>query len=320
MDFVPQPLLGVIRVTLMSDARYGLADPVQHPQLLSQGFEFLSAIYRRAPEDHPYAPMWTIPVESENFENIEGSAIKSLGLLSKSFVDPISALVDETSAQIRARIPGNVGTPVHSLYWFEQTMCQARDRLRTFASTFRDAVFQCAQLQRFWLLCQAFMLYETLIGPSPPSHQNTVRRRTHRNLMGGFTTSPDTAQRLFQAGIPVWFLRPKTAIPSSVRLARSRSVCRPSTICTTPMDGGENVLFYGLAGSGHIQATCRSIILYRDVSRTPLLTVDENEHLSPISQRQYKKLTTPERRHPGSVGSCTQLSRSSRTRTYHPCR
>ena len=244
MDFVPSPIAGVICVSLMSDARYGAADPVQYPQLLGPEFEFLSAVYRRAPDDHPYCPMWTVPNESSHFEYIPGSAVRCLGLLSKDFVDPLSSLVDATSDQVKQRVSQSTGHDIQFLLCLESSMRHARDRLRTFASTFRDAVLQCAQLQRYWLLCEAVLLFEQLIHRSFSSY-NLTTTPVRQNLMGAFTTSPDFAQRLFHAGIPIWFLRPKSTLPLSIHLPPPQPPRLPNNICTSPMDPQAPAIYYG---------------------------------------------------------------------------
>ena len=292
----------------MSDGRYGAADPVQHPQLLGPEFEFLSAVFRRAPDDHPYHPMWTVPLESTHFEYIAGSAIQCLGLLSNRFGAPISAVVDAASNQVRQRAPQSTGHELQFLCWLESSMRHARDRLRTFASTFRDAVLQCAQVQRYWLMCQAFMLFEQLVN-RPSSPDDSVVPSTHHNLMGAFTTSPDVVQRLFHAGIPVWFLRPKTSLPPAIHLPPPQELRLPNSICTTPMGSQERVVYHGLAGSKHIQAMCRSVSLYHDVTQTPLLAL-EDDCRAAIPQRHYKKLTTV---------NAPKRNPASSTQRHHPC-
>lgn len=319
MDFVPQPFAGVIRVSLMSDGRYGAVDPVQYPQLLGSDFVFLSAIYRRAPDDHPYHPMWTVPLESSHFEYSTGSAIRCLGLLSNNFVDPMSALVDTTVDQVRRHASQSTDRDIRILRWLESSMRHARDRLRTFASTFRDAVLQCAQLQRYWLMCQAFLLFEQLVHRGFSSY-NSAAAPTRHNLMGAFTASPDVVQTLFHAGIPVWFLRPKTALPPSVRLSSLQDTRHPSSICTTPMDPQGRVVYHGIAGDQHIQATCRSINLYHDITQTPLLLVEDGDHYAAMPQRQYKKLTTVTAASKARDPSSVACSISRHSRTYHPCK
>ena len=302
----------------MSDARYGVADPIRYPQIISSELEYLTAVYRRAPDGHPFSPMWTVPVEDVHFQLIEGSAIKCLGLLSKEFVDPISALVDATSTRVRARNIRNPVPDARSLPWLENAMSQACDRLRSFPSTFRDTVFQCAQVQRYWLMCEAFLLYEELIHDNS-SPSNPLMLPTRHNLMGGLTTSPETVQRLFHAGIPIWFLRPTSSLLPSTRLSPLQEVRPPRNICSEPMDGVESVVYYGLAGTGHIQATCRLVSLYRDVSCTPLLTLEEDDYSPPMSQRQYKKSTTITGSHqPSSAVLSSTMSKQARA--FHPCK
>ena len=197
---IPQPFLGVVQVTLRSNYRYGPVDPIQHPQLFSAGFEYLCAVRRRVPLDHRFAPMWALPVLSD-FHTIDGSVLKCLGRLTGESLLPLDNLVEEAVHKVENFLHGRHGYP--TLVWLREAMCQARNRLRWFPSTFRDACLQTSEVQRYWLMCHAFMDYEALMAETSP--ESTPRSVRHE-FMGAFTTAPEVAQQLFRAGVPFWFM------------------------------------------------------------------------------------------------------------------
>ncbi|KAI1785092.1 hypothetical protein LXA43DRAFT_170738 [Ganoderma leucocontextum] len=89
MDFVPSPPIGLIQVVLRADCRYSLVDPIQWPQAFSDGFEYLAAVLRSDTADDTLVPIWWSP-RREDFELIQGSVIKCLGLLRRACVQPLS--------------------------------------------------------------------------------------------------------------------------------------------------------------------------------------------------------------------------------------
>lgn len=80
MDFVPSPPVGRIKVILRSDCRYGLVDPIQHPQVYSEGWEYLCMISRPDARREQNDALSFTPSRYD-FVLHEGCIIKCLGLL-----------------------------------------------------------------------------------------------------------------------------------------------------------------------------------------------------------------------------------------------
>ncbi|KAI0713869.1 hypothetical protein C8Q76DRAFT_796790 [Earliella scabrosa] len=295
MNYIPQPYIGIVTMSLMKDARYGTLDPIQHPQIFSDGFEYLAAIYRRPPDNHPYYFMWSIPCQ-DDFAPIEGSVIKTLGYLKSSYTSPLHDLVLTTSSQVAAfqSQPTFPPSSTTTLSRLERLMKRACDRLIHFAATLSDARMQCAELQRYWLMCHAFMTYARLVTiRTPPSLAQGQHVLSH--LMGAFTTSPTVVQMLFDAGIPVWFMRQANTIPSHARLLHEVVPHVSRAICNIPMDVSQAPIYMGIAGSHHLQVTCRSVQQYRELSHAPLFVMSPNEgYAAPRSQREHKRNTRPQ--------------------------
>ncbi len=267
MDFVPEPPVGIIELSLRTDGRYGMQDPIQWPQVIPSEYEFLSTILRKRDQDHRHAPLWWTP-QPQDFEPAKGSAFTSLGLIKTSRMQPLASLVEKIIPDIYTFITGQGPSPTLKL--FEISMRRALERLQYFPCSFRDATLQVRTVQRFWLYCRSFMDHMCLVALS------TVRPSNHvnRQFMGAFTSDPGTVQRLFAAGIPVWFVRP------DVSLTMHTSVCTlvrtepPRDLCLDQWDSQARALYVGLAGARHINIIQRTahIAMYLDVSRVPLLT------------------------------------------------
>lgn len=304
MSFVPQPPVGSVDVVLRVDYRYGLVDPIQWPQLFSVQYDYLCAVLRRVPPNDQYAPMWWSPDEATDFEIVQGSMFKTLGTLKEVALGPLMGLVTRlyldsiTSKYIDDR-----------LRWLRTAMVHAADRLRHFPSTFRDAAMQVRETQRYWLMTHAFIHYYDIYVP----RQNAVLPcAVEPGLMGAFTTDPGVVQKLFQAGVPVWFVRPDISLLSDARVGQVVRLTLPSELSTEVGAEYGHVLFRGLAGARHIAATARGGHTYFDISRAPLLAVDTDRgYAAPVTQKEFIGYRSGQMIAPQAVQTSSQSSESS---------
>ncbi|RDX41580.1 hypothetical protein OH76DRAFT_1364402, partial [Lentinus brumalis] len=278
IDYVPSPQVGIVQVSLRSDYRYGVVDPIQWPQIFTKEFDYLCAVMRPTTPDSRYAPLWWTPAQSD-FVLLEGSLFTCLGLLKPDALRPLSDLVGELSSSIQA-----VSDRTATLAWLHLGMTHARDRLKYFPCTFRDAALQVRETQRYWLMSQAYMEYQKYTDAFVGSPQPV-----HRELMGAFSTNPVHVQNLFNAGIPVWFIRSDVSIMQDTRTTATVIPDKPSEICMDTGPDGGIVLYTGLAGAEHIVQTVRFGETYLDVSRAPLLVIDiEGGYPAQRSAKDYK--------------------------------
>lgn len=80
VDFIPMPPVGTVKVILRSNCRYGLVDPIQHPQVYSEGLEYLCMIPHPNMQRNGNNTLFFTP-SREDFEVHKGAVIKCLGLL-----------------------------------------------------------------------------------------------------------------------------------------------------------------------------------------------------------------------------------------------
>ena len=227
-NFVPEAFVGRVVVALRADYRYGPPDPIQWPQILSPGWDYLCAVRRRVDSSDRRAVMWTDP-PADQFEVIGGCEFTSLGLFKKSSIAPLLTLARELDRTIdRREGPDREGSTAEHLQWLAGAVRQGCDRLSRFPSTLRDACLQYRDIQRYWLMATAHMEYFDLMKKTSKSKHTSPRVRL--DFMGAFTTHPHVVQNLFAAGIPVRFIRSDASV-QGLHLMTGEAV-RPSSLCT----------------------------------------------------------------------------------------
>ena len=280
MMYVPQAPVGIVHVRLRADGRYGVADPIQWPQIYTDKFDYLCAVRRRVPERHRLSPLWWTP-DPKDWHVIKGSMFTCLGLLKWERVVPLSNLVDELVESIDERRP----IVDQRLAWLETAMRHARDRLRCFPCTFLDTMVQVRETQRYWLMARAFLDYHDKYLPA----QVGTPRVTCNDIMGAFTLNPGIVQRFFCAGIPIWFIRSDVSILDSTQVRKVDQETKPSHLCMDHPTGVDHILFRGLTGEGHLAATARGGHTYYELCHAPLLAVDgDGTYATPQSQHEYR--------------------------------
>lgn len=324
MEFIPTPPIGIVEVVLREDYRYGMVDPIQWPQLYSTGYEYLCALQRRREAPHPLARLWWTPEEGKDFQLLQGCTMKTLGLLRVECVRELSGMVDDLVAEVVESERRRMHVVDDRVLWLTTAMRHVRDRLRNFACTFRDAAMQVREVQRYWLMTRAYLdYYGTYIRLGWRSnHLNT-------DLMGAFTTDPGVVQNLYEAGIPVWFVRQDASLLKSTVVYELTKMEPPRgiTVNAGPQHGA--VLYRGLVGRKHLEVMARGGHTYLDISRAPLLIVETaGGYAAPVSHKQYRKErsdqartaedTTTQRN--GVRGPSNKRATNRDGRGYHPCK
>lgn len=310
MDFIPSPPMGLVDVFLRTDCRYGIVDPVQWPQTFVDDYEYLAAILRTETADTTLSPIWWSP-QKDDFELIQGSVIKCLGLLRRTAIQPLSDLVDTLSNTIH-RLPYQ---PDHRLSDIEAAMQRARERLLCFPCTWRDVCLQVRLTQRYWLMGRAFLDFYAVY---PPTGSN---RPVNKDFMGTFTTDPEAVQQLFAAGIPVWWLRLDLSILSGTKVGAIVVLIEADHICIDIAPGCHDALYHGLSGPQHLKAVSRGSHTYQDLSRTVLLAVQTDRgYGGPPSQKEFKSgvMVAPDAS-PSRGGKMQVKAPPPRARA-HPCK
>ncbi len=205
--FLPQPVSGSLTISLMADGHFGPADPIHWPQVMQFDtiYPWMCVIQRRPsdPTDSRLC-MWQ-PLRRQDFIPLLSSAATGLGTVSSELIERIRPIYTEP-VDFEAAFTAQHG-PNRQLRWLASTLRHAFSSLEL-PATFRDLVRQHACVQRFWLYTVAW--FDWHLGHIRTYKLDNVAYNplNTEQLMGCFTASPIVAQRLFEAGVPVWVSRP----------------------------------------------------------------------------------------------------------------
>lgn len=204
MDFVPQPVYGLITVAVMPDGHYGAADPLHWPQNLAADtrFPWLVAIMKKPDVTDTRACMWRVLTPADFLPVPRGTT--GLGTVSEDALRPLVKLVRDLTSFVRHC--SDASSHDRTLTWLASSMRHALDRLDSPAS-YRDLVRQHASVQRFYLYTCAWLDWHIGLFKLFPAPTSTYQCPPTSAMMGCVTTSEPFTQSLFNAGVPVWYAR-----------------------------------------------------------------------------------------------------------------
>ncbi|KAI0712367.1 hypothetical protein C8Q76DRAFT_600348, partial [Earliella scabrosa] len=301
-DFVPEITQGCVSVYLCKNFRYGKFDPLQWPQVYTARYPYFAAVSTPKLPPHPHAPMWN-PPQLSDFVPLRGTIIQGLGFLRRGFVDVLAELAAAMSNRVRDYLSASPVEQCADLLWHELAMRQAVERLRTLPATFPDQAFQVSELQRHWILADAYLRFQSCCTAtrSRPAQVEAV--------VGAWTCDGGVVQKLYSAGFPVWFVRPVSRVVAP-KIRQVVTCRRPTYLCQEPLQDTGPV-YTGLAGDRHLSVMLSSGHTYRDISMNAVISPD---YRIPVSQPD--QATGPM----GRVGVLTSVhSHRQRPCTYHMC-
>lgn len=278
MAFLPKPVYGTIKVSLMPDGRYGPADPLNWPQLLQTGtkFSWLAVLQRKSrnPEEDC---LWRVLTPAE-FVRSPLSPTMGFGTVIEDTIRPLMTLVKGMNVMVNAF--RDVHGVQRDLVWLSSTMRHAMDRL-DLPSTYRDLVRQHAAVQRFYLYTAAWLEWHTKTFEIYPMQWPNYVRLKVDEMMGSISTSPVFVQRCAEVGVPVWYFRHREQV-----LASTEGIFESERYFATPVErlpipeptvltllekelAGKNT-FTTLAGDRHIQWINHNSFRYGDIEDRPM--------------------------------------------------
>ncbi|KZS86861.1 hypothetical protein SISNIDRAFT_461388 [Sistotremastrum niveocremeum HHB9708] len=229
MPFIPNPHLYPRKVHLRQDARYWIDDHTRWPQLYLSGFPHLMCIPRSRrgvvyfDDAHPSAPdvMFEDPSESWLTPLLHANT-PSMFRLSRLICDQLrlcGSHMEKITRELIARESTEQGFTSACVYLL-QTLQHTITRLHDIPMSRRDLWRHVTEAQRYWLELQGIHLYMDVYAARVVRSSGFEEPpQTNRELLGVFTYTAHTVQRLCDAGIPVWYIRPRSEIAED-------SVCR----------------------------------------------------------------------------------------------
>ncbi len=141
----------------------------------------------------------------------------------------------------------------------------------SFLSTFHDLIVQVVNVQHYWLECDTWLVFmekvqpHILSSPLKPLPRNT-------NFMSAFMSDPTVVLKLYNAGIPVRFVRTSSSITSEMAVIQICNFTAPDGIETeTGIFTGDSV-YTSLDGESHHAAVCLDGHTYTDIPKIILNT------------------------------------------------
>lgn len=259
-DYIPTINQGSLTIQLYGDGRFGMEDPILWPQLYHSRFPHFPFIRRRPRNPTSrYEILWSDLAENE-FVPSHGTTVSRMGFVATLRRSQMKLFVDDMNKQV---LEYSIAHDRHNerLHFACAAMNRAHARF-TYSASFQDLQQQLVTLQRFYLECEAFILWSSRRVPDArqkpliPSH-----------YIGAYTTQPSVVQTLFETGIPVWLFRRQEEIHGKIViihiLVHSED---PKDIDVT---NPHQAVFEGYPGEATLAATCQGGFAYYDVERVP---------------------------------------------------
>jgi hypothetical protein len=198
------PLGGDRSLFLRSNLRFGDDDELQWPQPFLDHYGHISCIRAQSPKDDPLHIMWVLP-DRHDFVS-EGGMVGGIGRLHCVFLRSITRLWDVLLD--RAMLPkfSNIKL-VSELVSVLKLLLHHLEHIST---TFRKMQITVRETQRVFLELQVLLDFEEIYRPRMTLPPVSIPA----NVVGADTADLKVCDALFRAGIPVWLLRPYTALQS----------------------------------------------------------------------------------------------------------
>lgn len=288
--YIPLPVIGHVDISPKANGFFGMEDPVLWPQVVSDDPEyfFYSCLPQHATAEEIASSSATVwrPVADEDFEVYRGSMVTNFYVLGaarqQELLNATAPLVARAAAYHKHNGPDS------GLYWMRRSVVDAMDRL-SHPATRRDLVRQWACLRRHCALLTGWLRWRTVVwaGAEHEDHIEPARL----NYMGGFTTDGSVAQKFYQAGIPVWYMRLTGLLSEKDIVLDKAEFVRPAAAMVTPRTFSSDVIYSGPVGDRQFKAILAGH-RYVDIERVPF-PHDYESPTSSSSSRQTSKSAKP---------------------------
>ncbi|KAJ3714696.1 hypothetical protein C8R42DRAFT_726186 [Lentinula raphanica] len=211
MEELTPPLLGPQTISLREQLHYGEHDPCLAAQPFSNQTPWLSVI------QYPYAVgfsssiPWLLPSEAD-FEPIPGHKLAEnpLGMLPARYTTELHRYyLDLVSNASERRPPSSGPVPIEPVY--KKRINDYSSRVRYLLTKlacpllFDEAIHCWVIAQRNVLELEALYLWLFEVQPTFDTPSLLCSPKL-RNVVGALTDRGDLAEKLYRAGIPIWFI------------------------------------------------------------------------------------------------------------------
>ncbi|KAG1738079.1 uncharacterized protein EDB91DRAFT_1054753 [Suillus paluster] len=236
MDFVPAfHHFEEENVQARADGRFGAIDCFQWPQAYDNAF----------PSPHPLHWAWFTPTQ-EDFKPIPGTSFP-VGTLASDKVEGLDSLCKLAEKRVqdwRANRQGKNDAVVSRILSLQHGV----SCLKMHPLTFRDLLMFVTDAQRLFLEIYSFMEWILLAQPHMTAGDSTSV--VNSEWMGAFTHDSNMCNKLYIAGIPIWYVRTMAYIPSNMTVKQPVLLTRPDQIILSMYAEGNKVRPYEIIYHG----------------------------------------------------------------------
>ncbi|KAG2109832.1 uncharacterized protein F5147DRAFT_575206 [Suillus discolor] len=220
-----------------ADGRFGVIDCFQWPQAYDDAFCHAVCIPRKEafPFPHPLHWAWFTPTQND-LKSIPGNSFP-VGTLASDKVNglqSLSKLADQQLHDYRKAQPDR-GQIIYSCLLSLQ---HAVACLKSHPLTFRDLLIFVTDAQRLFLDIYSYIDWMLL---AQPLTTLGLCHEAHGEWMGTFVQSSDVCERLFCAGVPIWYVRASIYIPPNMKVIEPVLLTRPDHIVISMYAEGRKV-------------------------------------------------------------------------------
>ncbi|RDB15391.1 hypothetical protein Hypma_004633 [Hypsizygus marmoreus] len=315
--WLPKVKLGIRKVYLRADGRFGLEDRSIWPQFYSLGFEYIICIPRKPDNaNDPMSVLWWTP-KDDDLMPIQGNSVDiTLYNLHPARMAHLQVwrdrLVNEANkyqkTHKRSPLLGLITTALRHT-WIRITLAPM---------TKREVVQLVTELQRFCLDTQAWLDYVLIYTPRLYASDDDLKNLpVAHHLMGAVTESDAIAMQLFQMRIPVFHVRPSFKLSKSMNIVYNVPYQLPVDVVLGSYPGEPfPVICHQSPGTVMLQATqqigCIFLDLFKDVSTATMGGSPEDEVEEPeTGKASSEKTDNRYAPYPPSSSSSATGSRSS---------
>ncbi|EIW74316.1 hypothetical protein CONPUDRAFT_160023 [Coniophora puteana RWD-64-598 SS2] len=226
-DFVPEPFIFENEeVKARADGRFGIVDAFQWPQLYSEKFEWAMCIPRKDPF-YAHERRWFAWENLRDEDFLRSARYPTMYSLGPNKQLGVSGLVSQAKEAVTAWMTER-NKKEHSITIPLRILEGVVTQLQS-PQLHRDIVKLYAEAQRRHLDITAFLDYVRYAEPKLRVLDFYPAPVTEK-WMGAFTSDPNVCERLHIAGIPVWFIRIRAQIPSTIKIKNRVQIDRPDHI------------------------------------------------------------------------------------------
>jgi hypothetical protein len=277
VSYVPLPVLGVIQIKIRRDGRFGVEDPLNHPQIHCSAKPYLALIPSRPPPTHPSAILWGYPSLEEFVRANDHPEGEAYGWLESSRLDSLKRGVDPIWSRISALsvVAGSNKQSVQKDPALQELKAGLRRALKMFdiPCTYRDLVRQWGNLHRCFAECWAWLDWQRIQVDDQDVFGEQPRLRPSPGIDGSgvkgvFCTDASNAFKWLQVGVSVWLLYRARAAPTSRALPKV-AISLPTDVVQDLVDTVYSVGVNSTVGDEQVTTIWRMSEYVLDVERIP---------------------------------------------------